>query len=154
VIVVSDTTAVTNLLAIHREELLEQLFGCVVVPEAVLRELQISHAFLPKFLELREVQDSGQVEALQPGLDLGEAEAIVLAEELNADYLLIGEDAGRNVAEQRGVRIIGLPGILGRAKLRGLITTVRPEIDALQSQAGFWISPQLRERVLRDLGEA
>jgi len=155
VIVVSDTSAITNLLAIRRETLLLQLFGVVLVPAAVQAELSVTHLQIPAFLQIRVVEDRAAVrQFIDADLDLGEAEAIQLALELDADHLLIDEAAGRRIAEQRGLKIIGVLGVLAQAKRNGLITAVLPEIDALRSAADFWIAPALRVRFLRDLGEA
>ena len=150
-IVISDTSCVTNLLAIGEESLLERLFTEVVIPEAVWRELRREHAQLPGFIRIAAVRDVGAARNLASDLlDEGEAEAIVLAEELAADYLLMDETAGRAVATQRGLRVLG---VLRRAKDRGLIAAIRPVLTALQNDAGFWLSPELRQRVLEDAGE-
>ncbi len=154
-IVVSDTSAITNLIAIGRVELLRDLFAEVQVPAAVGRELRAAHSQIPEFLREVVVQNERAVRELTADqLDEGEAEAIVLAEESNADFLLIDESAGRSVARQRGLPIIGLIGVLRQAKDERLITTIGPLIDALVHEAGFWISPSIREQALRDAGEA
>ncbi len=153
-IVVSDTSCITGLIAIHREQLLRQLFGTVIIPPAVSEELRAAHAILPDYLETRTPLGTAAVaRLLLKPLDLGEAEAMVLAEELHADYLLIDETAGRKVAEARGIRHFGLLGVLSRAKEKGFISQLRPELDALIS-TGFRIAPRLRERFLSDMGEA
>ena len=153
-IVVSDTSCITNLIAIHRGQLLRELFGTVIIPPAVRDELAARHQVLPDYLETRAPLETAAVaRLLAEPLDAGVAEAIVLAEELNADYLLIDEAAGRNVAEARGLRHFGLLGVLRRAKEKGKIAQIRPDVDAL-IRAGFWIAPRLRERFLRDVSEA
>ncbi len=153
-IVVSDTTAITNLLSIGKVGLLHQLFHEVLIPDAVLSELRIKHSVLPDFLRNHSVEDVARVEELTSAvLDAGEAEAIVLAEELRADYLLIDEVAGRAVARQCGLRVMGLLGVLLRAKEHGLILEIRPLLDALESNAGFWCSGELRQDILREAGE-
>ena len=154
-IVISDTSCVTNLLAIGEERLLERLFTEVVIPEAVGHELRREHAQLPGFIRVVAIRDVGAAQHLASNLLAeGEAEAIVLAEELAADFLLMDETAGRAVATQRGLRVIGLLGVLRRAKDRGLIAAIRPLLAALQNDAGFWVSPELRQRVLEDAGES
>lgn len=54
-------------------------------------------------------------------LDSGERGAIVLAEELHADFLLMDEKKGRRVALDRKLPVVGTVGLLERAALRGLI---------------------------------
>jgi hypothetical protein len=72
---------------------------------------------------------------------------------MNADLLLIDERIGRESAQHLGVTYMGLIGVLVQCKQRGLIPQVRPVIDALRLQAGFWISDALYQRVLHDAGE-
>jgi predicted nucleic acid-binding protein len=81
-------------------------------------------------------------------LDAGEANAIALALELQADDLLIDERLGRQEALRLGLSIIGILGILLVAKQKSLIPQVQPVMDALISQAGFRVSSQLYQRVL------
>lgn len=82
------------------------------------------------------------------GLDAGEANAIALALELQADDLLIDERLGRQEAVRLGLSIIGILGILLVAKQRSLIPQVQPVMDALINKAGFRVSTQLYQRVL------
>jgi predicted nucleic acid-binding protein len=91
VIIVSDTTAITSLLKINRTELLRELFGDVFIPRAVHDELLKYHSQLPSFLQVRSVENEGEVKRLRVAIDAGEAEAIILAEELRADVLLVDE---------------------------------------------------------------
>ena len=89
VIVVSDTSAITALLQIGRGVLLQELYHEVLIPEAVRDELLPAHPSLPPFLRCDRVADESEVQRLCVELDLGEAEAIVLAKERRADVLLM-----------------------------------------------------------------
>ena len=154
-IVVSDTTAITSLLTIGRADLLQQVFGEVLIPGAVLRELRVAHREIPGFLRLCEVTDVDAVRELQVAeLDDGEAEAIVLAEKMSADFLLIDESDGRAIAKQRGLAIIGLVGVLLRAKNEGFLSEIAPVLEALTTVGGFWISEQIRKQAISDAGES
>lgn len=81
-------------------------------------------------------------------VNVGEAEAIALAVELNATRLLIDERLGRQAATERGLKITGVLGILLAAKRQGFVTAVQPTMDDLVAQAGFRISSQLYADVL------
>jgi predicted nucleic acid-binding protein len=93
------------------------------------------------------------IASLQLEVDEGEAEAIALAFELNADLLLIDERIGRAVASRLGIRFIGLLGVLIEARHKGLILAVKPVLDELIAGAGFWVTRELYDSVLRAAGE-
>lgn len=152
-LVVSDTSPITALLQVGQDRLLATLFGQVLIPPAVNTELLRYHTTLPDFLEVRAIQDHRAVDAFSRVLDLGEAEAIVLAEECRAQYLLMDEKRGRAVAESRGLSVIGLLGVLLLAKKAGHLISVGRLIDDLQSKAGFFVSDVLRHNVLKAAGE-
>ena len=95
-IVVSDTTAITSLIKIRRIELLRDLFGEALIPKAVRDELLKYHKALPEFLKIEMVKDEKAVSSLREEIDQGEAEAIILAQEIKADVLLIDEKHGRS----------------------------------------------------------
>ena len=106
-IVVSDTSAITALLQIGRGELLKELYHEVLIPDAVRHELIQAHPVLPAFLRCEQVVNTVEVQRLRIELDMGEAEAIVLAKERHADVLLMDEIEGRRVAMREGVPFIG-----------------------------------------------
>src|SRR5688572_29836114 len=124
-IVVSDTTAITSLLQIGQCDLLAKLYREVLMPQAVSNELLVAHPILPAFLRVGTVRRQADVQRLQTDIDVGEAEAIILAKETAADLLLIDENEGRRVALREGLKIIGLLGVLVQAKRSGLISSVR-----------------------------
>ena len=152
-IVVSDTSSVSALLRIGQGELLERLYGEVLIPEAVKVELLAFFPSLPEFLHCRQVTNHHEVERLGEELDLGEAEAIVLAVESSADVLLIDEILGRQVAAREGVPLIGLMGVLLQAKREGMIGRLRPVIERLEIEADFRLSAELKNSTLKRAGE-
>lgn len=153
-IVVSDTSVITALLQIDRADLLHEIFGSVLIPQAVARELKVSHVTLPSWIQAARVRNRQAVEELCVELDAGESEAITLALERGADFLLMDEKLGRAAARRAGLTTIGLLGVAAVAKRRGLLDSVAPMILQLRETASFWISPELEARVLREAGEA
>ncbi|MDZ7966723.1 MULTISPECIES: DUF3368 domain-containing protein [unclassified Nostoc] len=160
-IVVSDTSPINNLAAINHLHLLQQLYGTVLIPEAVYRELTDPNFPVAGAIEVqtfiwiqtRPVQDRTLVEALSNELDIGEAEAIALALEMKADQVLIDERRGRMVAARLNLGYTGILGILVEAKSQKLIFAVKPLLDALINQAGFWVAEPLYKRVLQLVDE-
>jgi len=159
VIVVSDASPIANLAVVGQLELLRQLYGVVVIPPAVRAEviagldLRKLSPEVASWLEVRAVINAKAVQSLLLSLDKGEAEAIVLAEELNADLLLMDEQKGRFIAQNLGLHVIGLLGVLLEAKKRGLVSALRPIVDDLIHKAGFWIGSDLYHRLLEIAAE-
>jgi len=151
VIVVSDTSPITGLLRIGKANLLFQLFGEVVIAEAVRDELLRFHSSLPPELKIRSVTNAPK--SLK-GLDRGETEAIMLAKELRADFLLMDEKDGRAVAIEEGLRPIGLAGIVIAAKRTALVDSAKELIEELRTEGKVYMSDDLRDEVLRQTNEA
>jgi predicted nucleic acid-binding protein len=84
-------------------------------------------------------------------LDDGEAEVLVL--EKKASLLLLDETAARAIAESRRLPFTGSIGCLAEAKRLGIIPAVRPILDVMRTEARFWISENLYQRVLKDNNE-
>jgi len=90
---------------------------------------------------------------LQLLLDEGEAEAIVLALEANANLVLLDDREARLQAKRLGLRVTGTLGILLRAKKLRLIENSREELNKLK-ETGFHISVSLEEEVLKAAEES
>jgi uncharacterized protein len=162
VIVVSDTSPLTNLASIGRLGLLHELYGRLLIPESVAGEIEAGEQqdlyapFLSTtpWVEVHEVKDRSQVNELLRDLDLGEAEAIVLCLEKGANLLLVDERLGRNIATNKGIKAVGILGSLVACKKKNLIPRIKPILDELMDKAGFWIHKSLLEEVLRAAGES
>ncbi len=151
--VVSDTTALSNLLHIGKLTLLKDLFGQVLVPKAVLYELAAVAGFKEQVAQagyIIEVQCGYVLDPLQhnEGLDIGEKEAISYAVDNAADLLIIDELNGRKAAVELGLQIIGTIGILVAAKRKNLIKKIKQYLDDLRNN-GFWISEKIYLEALK-----
>jgi predicted nucleic acid-binding protein len=161
-IVVSDTSPISSLFLINQLSLLPAIFGQIIVPEMVWQELLIlesrfghdlSEMKSAPWLRILPVRNHTEVIRLQKFLDAGESQAIILAKELHADYLLIDEMEGREVAAQEGLKTIGILGVFIQAKEQGLIAEVRPLMEDLKIKARFHIHENLFKMVLLRAGE-
>lgn len=70
-----------------------------------------------------------------------------------ADFLIIDERSGRQVAEQLGVRCVGLVGVLLMAKSAGYISNLKIVLDRLEKVAGFYLSQNVKAKALAAAGE-
>lgn len=152
-IVVADTTPVNYLILIGEIDILAKLYGRVVIPHAVREELMRSRA--PAIVQTWIAQPPHWLEVHSPvaildaaldKLDAGERDAIVLAEELSADQLIVDEIKGRREAERRGLSVIGTVGVLREAAEEGLLD-LRAAIDRLR-ETSFHISPAILSSLL------
>ena len=160
-IVVSDTTPLIGLAFIGRLELLRELFDEVYIPQAVFDETvtfghreskakdEVSNAH---WIHVVEVKDRLAVNVLLDEMDLGEVETIILASEMNADWVLMDEKKGRRKLAQLKIPKIGTLGILLKAKQLELIPAIKPEIENLQ-KTSFSVSSLVIEEVLKFAGE-
>ena len=154
-IVVSNTSPITNLAAISQLPLLQQLYETIIIPQAVYDEIVAGSIEVQTelWIQTQQVANYALVTALQLELDWGEAEAIALAIELKADLLLLDERRGRTVASRFGLKFTGILGVLIEAKHKGAISAVKPVLDSLILTAGFWVTEPLYSRVIQTAGE-
>lgn len=158
--VVSDTSPLLNLSIIGHLDLIRAQADHVLIPSGVHDELYLDSsrpgsALLQKavgqgWLEVRAVEALSLAQVLMHDLDRGEAEAIALALEVNASLVLLDEREGRRRAHDLGLSITGTIGILLRAYRAGVLSSLRDALDRLQDEAGFWLAPSLKERILRE----
>jgi len=157
-LVVSNSSVIIAFARICRLDLLERLFKRILVPEAVWKEITIEgkpgreKILRARFIHVEKASDRRLVAFLEEFVDEGEAEAIVLALELNAELLLVDERDARSLAKKLGLQVMGTLGVLALAKYRGLVREVKPIIDKLVG-SGFWISSRILKEFLRELGE-
>lgn len=151
-IVISDTSPINYLLQIGLIDLLHNLFGRVIIPQAVYAELQ--HKGAPKVVSdwasrLPDWVEVQAASALEPGLNLGagEREAIALALSLKADALLLDERKGRREALARGVTVSGTLNVLEQASERGLVDL--PKAFGALLQTSFRASTEIIQAMLQ-----
>jgi predicted nucleic acid-binding protein len=152
-IVVADTSPINYLILIEHIEILPAIYGEVLVPQAVIDELQDRDApsevcnwlsAPPQWLRISST--TFQADPPLDSLDRGERGAILLAESIRADRLIMDDLDGRREAENRKLAVIGTLGILAEAARRSFLDLSRA-LAALKT-TNFHVSPALIERLL------
>jgi predicted nucleic acid-binding protein len=158
-IAVTDTSPICYLILIGEVELLPKLFHQVLVPQAVIAELLHEDApetvrtwasSLPLWIAVRE-SPAGNTTGMEK-LQTGERGAILLAQSIQADIVLIDEKSARRVASDRSLRVTGTLGLLGEAAAQGLVE-LAPAIDHLR-KTSFRYSPAMLKATFRSFRPA
>jgi predicted nucleic acid-binding protein len=156
-IVIADTGPLNYLIGIGEIEILPRLYGIVLIPPSVGDELrrstapEVVRAWIenpPGWLETRAPTQVPDAKLLQARLGPGERDAILLAQELKADELILDDLRARKEAQRRQLHFIGTLGVLRSAGKRGLLD-LKDALARLR-QTNFHISEELLDRLLED----
>lgn len=152
--IVSNTSPICYLLLIDCVHVLPTLFGKILIPEAVRVELTAEGSpkklqewmrYPPDWLEIIQqidVETDLNLSRLHPG----EQAAIKLAQRISADIVILDEKKARQIAQNRGLKVIGMLGIIEEVATRGMIGIV--EIIDRLSKTNFRASPVLLKQIL------
>ena len=158
--VVSNTSPILNLAIIGKLSLLHEQFETIWIPSAVIDELRIQEE-LPGCSEIRkaieegwltviDVKDKDKVKLLNRDLDRGESEAITLALQVNAEWILVDEREARKICKSIGLNVTGVLGIILKAWRNGKLSSLQEVLDELIDKAGFRISNILYANILAE----
>lgn len=160
--IVADAGPLIALARVRQLDLLRRLYRQVLIPPAVLHELApgsgrpgaavLEDALGSGWLAEQSATHTNAVSELGPLLDRGEADAIALAMQADAQFLLIDDAKGRRAARQRGIPVVGVAGMLIVAKTQGEIHMVKPILNNL-TNIGYRLSAQLVTQVLAKANE-
>lgn len=151
-VVVSDAGPLIALEQIAHLDLLRSLFGRVLVPRVVAREVAPTLPRLPDWIEVRALGFTSPPILAQGRLDPGEYEAILLASVVSADLVVVDDLEARLALKGLGFSIVGTVGVLLRAKAAGRRRAVGPLLRDLR-RYNFFISTTLHREVLELAGE-
>lgn len=154
--VVSDTSPLCHAVWIGEQQILPRLFGKIAVPLGVAEELAhpgspaVVRSWIaqpPDWLEVQEATAERGAPSALARLHRGEREALILAQGLKADLVLVDERPARLVAEALGLPVMGLLGVLDEAARRGWLD-FSSALDHLL-ETDFYLSPKLVEAFRR-----
>jgi len=161
--VVSNTSPILNLAIIGELSLLRDQFGEILIPGAVLEELRVKEhlpgsqgvrdAIKAGWIRIERVKQDPLVIAMQRDLDKGEAEAIALAMQVNAGWVLMDERDGRKAARSMKLKVVGVLGILLKARREGRLRSLKEAMDRLREKAGFYVREDIYSAIIQDWEE-
>lgn len=156
--IISNTTPIITFLSISKLDLLKEIYSEIIIPYGVFEEIEQGkyknfYRDLSEidWIEIRSITDENSLKYVHE-LDKGEAEVIILANEINADLVIIDEKLGREYAKYFGLKLTGTLGILLKAKELKLINNIKPLLVAM-TKNGIWLNKKLTNNVLRIANE-
>ena len=163
-LVVSNTSPITNLAAVGHLDLLRALYAQIIIPEEVRDELVLGGSgnnpgarevmseswFVTMSVDAHE---RAKIAQAYPALHAGEAAALTLAIERSADLVLLDDKDARQAASALKLSYVGIVGILLAAKARVLVPLIQPILDDLRARAGFRLAEATYQDALRHAGE-
>jgi predicted nucleic acid-binding protein len=156
-IVFSNTTPIIALSSIQRLHLLPELFGAIHLVAEVMDECAVGGPIaVPPLQELDWIKPVRstliQRASVLLELDKGEKHTLDMASKYKADWVIIDEKIGRNMAEYLGLRVTGTLGVLLKAKQQGLIASFTDSVKAMQAQ-GIYYQASLIAKLAQTAGE-
>ena len=152
--VISNTSPIFYLHRLRRLDLLQKLYQEIIVPKAVVAELEagrrqgedVPEIDSYEWIKIRAIR-SPQIMGLSTDFGPGETEVLALALEESDSLVIIDEKLARRIARLRGLRVTGTAGVLLKAKQEGHILAVKPFLDRLQ-EIHFHLSDNVRTLIL------
>ncbi|MGB9718920.1 MAG: DUF3368 domain-containing protein [Thermoproteota archaeon] len=136
-------------------KLLREVFDKIVVSESVFEEVKDSEVFTQLselihmgFMEVTKVVKPGLLDLMSSSLGKGEAEAIALASELKADFVLLDDLKARKTARKLGLKVMGTLAVLKTLIHKGSITETPEYLCKRLIDQGFWIDEKLCTKIL------
>ncbi len=154
--IVSNTTPLSNFLHLARMDILRSLFREIHIPHAVSQEIeeffhsnaQWQNCLDDRFIRVHHVRSSFLLNHPLHLLHQGEAEALSLYLDQQAELCLIDDKDARVIAALHHIKVTGTLGLLIEAKKKGIISVVKPFMDTLRDQHTFWVSGHMYHHVL------
>ncbi|MCH5340323.1 MAG: DUF3368 domain-containing protein [Acetatifactor sp.] len=159
--VVVNTTPLIALSHVGQLDILKKLYGEIMIPEAVYRELSVKTESICKkavdrsleWIRVENINNQMAKAMYKTQLHDGEVEVMILSKEMAADVVIIDDANAKKHAKYLGLPVTGTLGVLIKAKQDGYINELRPILHQMVEN-GIYISQSLIELCLRQVGEA
>jgi len=130
-------------------ELLHKVYGQIVTTPEIAAEFGET---LPEWVEIAEVTDKYRQRLLELQIDKGESSAIALALETPNSVVILDDYKARKIAERLGITFTGTIGVIIKAKLKGIIPSVKPLLEKIK-QTDFRLSAEIELQALKEANE-
>ena len=145
-IIISDTSCFIILTNIGELDLLHKVYGQITTTIDIANEYGEK---LPDWVEIKGVKDKFRQQLLEMQIDKGESSAITLALETPDCTLILDDFKARRIAEQLHLSYTGTIGVIIKAKLLGIIPSIKPLLDKIR-QTDFRISVAIELQALKE----
>lgn len=147
--IISDTSCLIILTNIGELDLLRKLYGQIITTAEIAEEFAEP---LPEWIKINAPTDKYRQKILELQIDKGEASAIALALEIPDSIIILDDQKARKVAEKLGLEITGTIGLIIKAKLRGIIISIKPFLAKIR-KTNFRLSDEIEHQALREADE-
>lgn len=147
--IISDTSCFIILAKVDELELLQKVYGDIITTPDIAAEFGEG---LPVWVEIVAVTDKAKQQLLEMQIDKGESSAIALAIEIPNSTLILDDYKARKIAEQLGINFTGTIGVIIKAKLKGIISSIKPILKKIK-ETDFRLSIEIELQALKESGE-
>ena len=137
--IISDTSCFIILTNIGELELLKKVYSFVVTTTDIANEYGET---LPDWVGIETVKDKYRQQLLEMQIDKGESSAITLALEMTDCTIILDDYKARKIADKLGLKFTGTIGVIIRAKLNGIIPSIKPILEKVK-KTDFRLSPEI-----------
>ena len=148
-IIISDTSCFIILANIGELELLQKAYGEIVTTTEIANEYGEP---LPEWVKIGTVKDKYRQQLLEMQIDRGESSAIALALETSGCTIILDDYKARKIAEQLGINFTGTIGVVVKAKLKGIIPSIKPLLEKIKL-TNFRLSADIELQALKEANE-
>jgi len=142
--IISDTSCFIILSNIGEMELLCKVYSEVTTTPEIAKEFGEK---LPEWVIVSEAKDAAYQQILQLQIGKGESSAIALALEIPNSTVILDDYKARKIANSLNLPCIGTIGVIVKAKLLGIIPSIKPILDKMKA-TNFRLSAELERDAL------
>ena len=147
--IISDTSCFIVLSNIGELDLLQKTYGEITTTMEVATEYGQP---LPDWIRIKGAADKNLQQVLELQIDKGESSAIALAIETPGCIIILDDYKARKVAEKLGLEVTGTIGVIIKAKLKGILSSIKPYLNKI-NQTDFHLSEDIEREALKQAGE-